>query len=295
MRELVPDFLDRFGMQMGWAHKINVITHLFNVVILLVTVLFRASVSAQLGAYAASVLALLFGASLAATLDAKHRWPGASGWLLRLPFGLATVVFALMGLVIVVQSPSGVAIALVFVVVVLFTAIMSRWLRSTELRFVEFAFADEATRQRWEEICTFEFQVLVPHDPHHGGLVDKEAEMRTRHRLGPEVPIIFIEAHLGDPSDFLQTPVMQIDRVNGQEVIRVTRCTSIAHVIAAIGLAFREVGRPPELHFNWSDESPMAANLHFLLLGQGNIPWMVHELMRKAEKDEQRRPLVFVG
>ena len=29
----------------------------------------------------------------------------------------------------------------------------------------------------------------------------------------------------------------------------------------------------------------MAANLHFLLLGQGNIPWMVHELIRKAEPD----------
>ena len=66
-------------------------------------------------------------------------------------------------------------------------------------------------------------------------------------------------------------------------------------MIAAIGLAFREVGQPPEIHFGWAVGSPMAANLHFLLLGHGNVPWMVHELLRKAEPDTARRPRVIVG
>jgi hypothetical protein len=295
MRELVPDFLARFGMQMVWAHKIDVITHLFNVVILVVAVWFRASVSDQLWAYAASVLALLFGASLGAALDVRARWHGRLGRVLQIPFGLITVLFAVMGVLIVVQGYSGIGIPLLFVVVVLFTAIVSRWRNSTEPRFVGFEFADAATKARWEEICKLEFQVLVPHDPAHGSLEAKEAKMRKRHRLSPEVPIIFIEAFVGDPSDFFQTPLMQIEREHDAEVIRVRHCTSIAHVIAAIGLAFREVGQPPELHFTWSNESPMAANLHFLLLGQGNIPWMVHELMHKAEPDPARRPVVMVG
>jgi hypothetical protein len=295
MRELVPDFLSRFGMQMAWAHKIDVITHLFNVVILVVAVWFRASVSDQLWAYAASVLALLFGASLAATLDVKQRWHGTIGRLMRIPFGLITTLFAVMGVLVVVQGYSGIGIPLLFVAVVLFTAIVSRWRRSTELRFVGFEFADDATKQRWEDICKLEFQVLVPHDPSHGSLAAKDEHIRKRHRLGPDVPIIFIEAHVGDPSDFFQNPRMEIERVDGAEVIRVCRCTSIAHVIATIGLAFREVGLPPEIHFSWSNESPLAANLHFLLFGQGNIPWMVHELMLKAETDPVRRPQVFVG
>ena len=295
MKELVPDFLGRFGMQMAWAHKIDVITHLFNVVILIVTVWFQASVSAQLGAYAASVLALLFGASLAATLDVRHRWHGVLRWLLSLPFGLITLLFTVMGVLIVVQRPSGVAIPLAFAGVVLLTAFISRWLRSTELRFEGFEFADDATRQRWDEICKLEFQVLVPHDPTHVALGEREDLIRKHHRLAPEVPIIFIEARLGDPSDFMQKPLMHIEQVSGGEIVRVTRCTSIAHVIACIGLAFREVGLPPEIHFTWSDESPMAANLHFLLLGQGNIPWMVHELLRKGEPDAARRPRVIVG
>ena len=135
----------------------------------------------------------------------------------------------------------------------------------------------------------------MPHDPHSEQLAAKEGHIRERHRIGEDVPIIFIEVSLGDTSDFYQKPLMSIAREEGREVIRVSRCTSIAHVIAAIALEFREVGRPPELHFDWSDASPMAANLGFLLFGQGNIPWMVHALLRKAEPKPERRPRVLIG
>ncbi len=79
------------------------------------------------------------------------------------------------------------------------------------------------------------------------------------------------------------------------EVIRVSQCASIAHVLAAIALEFREVGRPPEIHFAWSEKSPLAANLNFLLFGGGNVPWMVHALIRKAEPDAAHRPRVVIG
>src|SRR5439155_25386911 len=99
----------------------------------------------------------------------------------------------------------------------------------------------------------------------------------------------------GDPSDFHQKPLMRIDAEDGEEAIRVSRCTSISHVLAAIGLEFREVGRPPELHFSWSNESPVTANLNFLLSGQGNVPWLVHALIRRAEPNTERRPRVLIG
>jgi len=54
-------------------------------------------------------------------------------------------------------------------------------------------------------------------------------------------------------------------------------------VLAAICLELcRDGGDPPEIIFGWSREPPLAANLNFLLLGEGNIPWMVKELVRKA-------------
>jgi hypothetical protein len=195
----------------------------------------------------------------------------------------------------VVMNPSGLAIALAFVVLVLATGFVSRWLRSTELRFEGFAFADAKTKTRWEEICRLEFQVLVPHRPNGLSLGEKEREIRRLHRLAPDVPVIFVEVRLGDPSDFFHQPAMKIETENGREIVRVSRCASVAHVLAAIGLAFREVGRPPEIHFGWSDESPISANLNFLFYGEGNVPWMVHELLRKAEPDPARRPRVVVG
>jgi hypothetical protein len=296
MREIVPDFLSRFGMQMSWAHRLGVITHLFNGVILVVTIAFRASVSAQLWAYATAVIALLLGASYAALLDLRQRWKGSAlGLFVRAPFLLITLLFLAMLALIIYQQPSGLAIALAFVLVVLVTAIVSRWHRSTELRFEGFVFADEESHRRWDEMTTLDFQILVPHDPTHTTLSAKEAEVRQRHRIGPEVPIIFIEVEVGDPSDFFQKPRMQVVREEGREILRISRATSVAHVLAAIGLAFREVGHPPEFYFKWSMQSPMAATLNFLLLGQGNIPFLVRTLLRHAEQDHNRRPRVIVA
>ena len=165
-------------MQMAWAHKIDVITHLFNVVILLVTVVFQASVSAQLWAYAASVLALLFGASLAATLDVRQRWHGVAPLAARCcPFGLITLLFAVMGVLIVVQQPRpGVAHRRwSFVAVVLVDGVRCRaGCAARSCASTASSSPTTPTRQRWEEICKLEFQVLVPHDPTHGALADKE-------------------------------------------------------------------------------------------------------------------------
>jgi len=65
---------------------------------------------------------------------------------------------------------------------------------------------------------------------------------------------------------------MRVAREDGFELIQVSRCVSVAHVLAAIALEMARIGRPPELHFGWSNESPLAANLNFLLFGEGNIP-----------------------
>jgi hypothetical protein len=296
LRNLVPHYLTRYGMQMRWAQRVNVIMHLFNVVILTVIIFFQASVSHQQGAYATSVLVLLTSASLAAVIDLRARWH-RKFWapLLTIPLALVPGFFLVMAGLVVLDNPAGLAIALLLVAVIFVTAFVSRWLRSSEPRFEGFTFADEASQGRWEEISKLEFQVLVPHRPDHLPLAEKDREIRQRHRLGPDVPIIFVEAELGDPSEFSQTPLMEIIREGDLEVIRVAHCTSIAHVLAAIALAFREVGRPPEVHFAWSEEPPLAALLNFLLWGEGNIPLLVHTLLRKAEHDPAHRPRVVIG
>jgi hypothetical protein len=296
LRSLLPEYLARYGMELPWARKIGGTGWLFNLTIVLLILVFHASVSAQQWAYGACVLALLTGAGLAALLDLRRRWQG-SLWqgVVGAPFLVISGLFLVLIGLTFVQNRSGLYIPLLFVLVVVCTGLVSRWLRSTELRFGGFAFAGEDSQKRWQEICEFHFQVLVPHRPGGLPLVEKDREIRARHRLGPEVPIVYLEAELGDPSDFLQRPVLKVEKVEGFEVVRLSRCASIAHALAAIGLEFARVGRPPEIHFGWSEEAPLAANLNFVLFGEGNIPWMVHALLRKAEPDEQRRPRVVVG
>jgi hypothetical protein len=109
------------------------------------------------------------------------------------------------------------------------------------------------------------------------------------------VPIIFLEVELGDPSDFMQRPLMAIREEQSRFMIRVTRCVSIAHVVVAVGMEFCKVGEPPEIHFGWSDQTPLAATFKFLLFGEGNVPWLVQDLLRRIELDHAKRPRVVVG
>jgi hypothetical protein len=296
LRDLVPHILTRFGMQMRWAARIGLILHLFNCVILLVTLVFHADVGRQQWAYASSVLAILTGAACAALLDLRRRWRGSHlrPLILAWPALVAAFFLGMAGLTVYLNR-SGLAIALLFVAVVVVTGFLSRYLRSLELRFEGFTFADEASRRRWEEVRNLEFQVLVPHRPGHLSLEEQEARVRKQHRLAAEVPIIFLEVTLGDPSDFLNAPLLEVCRDCGREVVRISRCASVAHVLAAVLLEFTHIGRPPEIYFDWSDESPLAANLHFLFLGQGNVPWMVHALIRRAQRDPLKRPRVVIG
>jgi hypothetical protein len=138
--------------------------------------------------------------------------------------------------------------------------------------------------------------VLVPHRPGLIPLAENWQNLRRDYRHDPATPVIFVEAMLGDPSNFYQKPFMKIEREDNLEVIRVSRCVSISHVLAAICLELcRDGGHPPEIIFGWSSEPPLAANLNFLLLGEGNIPWMVKELVRKAMPASAKQPRILIG
>jgi hypothetical protein len=296
LKTLVPQYLHKTGMELDWANRVGVTMHLSNAIIMIVTMVFRASVSAQQWAYATSVLVLLAGAAIAALADLRKRWQGTRFRAIVLaPFTVICAFFLGMACLTIFVNRSGLVIASVFVVALLVTSFVSRWIRSTELRFQGFAFADEATRERWEQICALESGTLVPHRPGRFSLLDRDVEIRRKHRFATNAPIIYIEAKLGDPSDFYQMPMMRIDREQHLEVIRVSRCVSVSHVIAAIGLEFARVGRPPEIIFGWSHERPMAANLNFLLFGEGNIPWMVQQLVTRSQPDPAKQPRIVVG
>ena len=109
------------------------------------------------------------------------------------------------------------------------------------------------------------------------------------------MPIMFVQAELADPSDFHHKPKVRIARENGRVVIHITRCASLPHALAAAALEIASDGAVPEVHFGWSAENPVTANLHFVLFGSGNVPWMVYTLIRRSDVPEERKPRVVVA
>jgi hypothetical protein len=293
---LVPQYLPRYGMAPDWARAIRPLVILFTAINVAVTYIFDASVKAQGDAYATGVLVLITSACVATVID---RWKSrpAVPWVRRVPwgYGLITAVFLYTTADVVIGKPAGIKIASFFIAAILVTSIVSRVVRARELRFEGFHYPDPKARLLWDTIRHLGLSVLVPHRPGRRSLESKEKTIREEHRIPPDVMVVFVEVELADPSDFAPTPTLSIIEEEGRYVVKVTNAASIAHTLAAVALDMSKAGKPPTIHFGWTQESPVSGTLGFLLFGEGNVPWEVRELITKAEPDPAKRPKVMIA
>ena len=128
---LVPRYLPRYGMAPEWAKATRPLVVIITAITFLVTILFKADVTAQGGAYATGVLALMTSGAFAVALVA---------WRERRRFWLyagVAAIFFYTTIVNVIERPEGIKIASIFIVAIIGTSLVSRVLRSTELRIVE--------------------------------------------------------------------------------------------------------------------------------------------------------------
>ncbi|HEY1192485.1 MAG TPA: hypothetical protein VGE74_32980, partial [Gemmata sp.] len=261
----IPPYLNRLGMEFSWSVRLGVLAYLFLAVKFAMTAYYGADVDAHRAAYLTAVLALFAFAALAATVDVWKR-RAARNWkkAFRVPpvFLLALVAFTACAGSVAWNRPVGAVVAGAFVAVVLAVSVASRAWRSTEFRFESFAFADPVSAREWTHLMASDLPILVPLRPGKHDLRGREIETRTRHRIPGTLPITFVLAELADPSDFHQRPLVRIAREDGRVVVHITRCCSVAHTLAAAALELSKAGRVPEVHFGWSAENPVTANLH---------------------------------
>ena len=137
---LVPQYLPRYGMAPEWAKANRPLVLIFTAITFIVTILFEADVNAQGGAYATGVLVLMGSASLAVTIAA---WRAGTQWFGYL---LLTLIFGYTTLVNIIDRPEGLKIANIFIIGIVISSMVSRVLRSTELR-VQSVEADDLARQ----------------------------------------------------------------------------------------------------------------------------------------------------
>ena len=294
----IPPYLHRLGMEFTWSKNWGVLAWLFLAVKFAVTAYYGADVDAHRAAYLTAVLAIFAFAALAATADvikrrAERHWRKA----FRVPPAFLFAFFVFVGCTtwVAFERPVGAAIAGAFFALVLGLSILTRAWRSTEFRFEAFEFADKASEFEWERLKAADYPILVPIRAGQKDLREKEIEVRTRHRIPGTLPIMFVVAEVADPSDFNQKPLIRIAPEDGRIVIHLTRCCSIPHALAAAAVELAKTGGVPEVHFGWSTENPVTANLHFVLFGMGNVPWMVYTLIRRADVPDDRKPRVVVA
>lgn len=304
---LVPRYLPRYGMAPEWTKATRPLVIFFSVVALVVTFIFQADVEAQGGAYATGVLVLITSAALAVCLTSRR-------WIAKLFFGLVTLLFVYTTAVNIYERPDGLKVASFFIGTVMVTSLLSRWLRSMELRHgtvylcrrtkevIEQAI--EADRARQSSIhntapATVAPQLrLLAHRPGND-VEQKLRDMQELHGIQP-AEVILLEVAVSQPSDF-GGKCLQVTCTKDGAGHAILHCESAAvpNAIAAILLTIQELYHDQNVkchaYFGWSEKRPFVAALEFLLFGQGEVATFAREILRRAEPDVQKRPRIHVG
>src|SRR5918997_1749736 len=289
---IVPRYLPRYGMAPDWARAVRPLVLVYTAIALAITIIFEASVDAQAGAYATGVLAMMASAAIAVTISARRTGPRLGA----VAFGLVSLIF-LYGLVAnVIDRPDGIMIALFFVGAIILTSFVSRIWRTTELR-TEKIEADEPAQRFISEANTGEQIHIIANRRQTGDERDyylKEKEQREHTCIPSDTPILFLEVDVEDPSEFEDVLEVRGVEVGGYRVLR-GESSTVPNAIAALLLHLRdECGKEVHCYFDWTQGSPLVYLLSYVLLGEGDVGPVTHEVLRQAEPDIERRPVIHV-
>ena len=289
---IVPRYLPRYGMAPSWTLATRPLVLIFTLIALVVTLIFRADVEAQGGAYATGVLVLMSSASLAVTLAARQRRSRAS----TLIFSLITLVFLYTTIANIVERPDGVKIAGFFIGSIIVTSLVSRVWRSTELRIDRVEV--DATAQRFIQEESSHGIRLIANRRQAGDEQEyflKEKEVREDNHIAIGDPILFLEIQVSDASEFGGTLYLEGVEVGPYRILR-ARGAAVPNAIAAILFYLRDyTGKLPHAYFGWIEGNPIQYLLRFILFGEGDIAVVTREVIRTAEKNVSRRPVIHVG
>jgi hypothetical protein len=217
-----------------------------------------------------------------------------------MPFAFITIIFSYTTALNIYERPEGLKISSLFIVVIIASSLLSRALRSTELRILSVQLSPEAIRLIAED----EDRLIrvIAHNPKHHSEERKTQELdaisafvRDRYGLPADECLFFLEVERTDASDFHQT--LWIDACTlGKNRLLYAKSPAVANSIAALLIHLeKHTGYMPHAYFKWKEGNPVANILRFIFLGEGDTAPLTHEVLRRAIADPKHRPVVHVS
>lgn len=276
---IIPRYLPRFGMAPRWASYRRPLVFVLFTIDVIVTVVFKAGVEAQGGAYATGVLVLMVSASVAVALAlgreshiGRKILPGTL--LLSFLFWVVTAVLGFTLVDNVIERPDGIIIGSCFILAVLVFSGVSRYFRATELRVAEFTFVDKDSQDLWQQLTDKKFNLVPLSEQSPAARAAKAYTIRRNYQIG--APLTFIHVYLLDNrSEFLAPLRVKVTPEKQDYVIEVWGATAIANTIAYIS----ELMDPIAIFLELTGENLMSQSFRYILWGEGEVGLLVYTIL----------------
>jgi hypothetical protein len=285
---LIPRYLPRLGMAPHWvAYSRPLVLLLFGFNVL-ITLIFRANVEAQGGAYATGVLVLMSSAAVAAAISLWKEHDVK----LSLYCWMVTVVFAYTTTANIIERPDGIIIASCIIFFILTVSGISRYIRSTELRVAGTTFADHESERLWKSMVGRQVNLVPIRSLDPDIRKDRTTKIRAHYKL--HGPLAFLHVGLLDNrSEFLSPLYIKVTHEDSAYLVEASQAVAIANAVAYLS----EDLHPISIVLGLSRQNLMRQSIRFFLLGEGETGLMVYAVLQKyweSTPEEDERPLIFL-